>query len=46
MLQGANRPDAITRAIQGNVGGMGALNGRLTATDIADIAAYLASPGI
>jgi cytochrome c553 len=51
---GANNPAVITSAINGNVGGMGAFKtaamaatgAALTATDIADIAAYIGNPTV
>lgn len=43
VLAGANNAAAIQSAINGNVGGMGTFS-RLTSQDLADIAAYLATP--
>ncbi len=44
ILKGANNPNLITSAINGNVGGMGVYKTTLTATQIADIAAFIANP--
>jgi len=47
VLSGANRPDRIANAIANNTGGMGLLRSRnFTQAELADIAAYLANPGI
>jgi mono/diheme cytochrome c family protein len=46
VLNGANDPGQISNAIASNRGGMGALSGKLTSAQLADIAAYLANPGI
>ncbi|MEZ5727134.1 MAG: cytochrome c [Burkholderiaceae bacterium] len=46
VLRGASNPNQIASAINGNTGGMGALKGKFTSADLADIAAYLANPGI
>lgn len=42
----ANADVVLASAIQNNVGGMGALQGRYTQQQILDITAYLATPGI
>lgn len=45
ILKGANSPATIQNAINNDTGGMGIYqNNVLTATDVADIAAYLANP--
>lgn len=46
ILSAANADVVLASAIQNNVGGMGALQGRYTQQQIVDIAAYLATPGI
>lgn len=46
ILKGANSPSTIQNAINGDTGGMGIYRGVLTATDVADIAAYIANPGV
>ncbi|MEZ4364668.1 MAG: cytochrome c [Kofleriaceae bacterium] len=46
VLKGANDASQIQQAITRNTGGMGVLNGRLSAAELADIAAYLATPNI
>jgi trimeric autotransporter adhesin len=46
VLSGANNPSRIASAISGDTGGMGVLAGRFTAAQLADIAAYLATPNI
>jgi mono/diheme cytochrome c family protein len=46
ILSAANADVVLTSAIQNNVGGMGALQGRYTQQQILDITAYLATPGI
>jgi mono/diheme cytochrome c family protein len=46
ILNGANNATLITSAINGNVGGMGFLSATITATKAADLAAFLATPGI
>jgi mono/diheme cytochrome c family protein len=46
VLNGANNPNRIASAIAGNAGGMGVLSGKLTAAQLQDIAAYLATPNI
>lgn len=46
VLNGANKPNTILSAINGNTGGMGMYSGKLTTQQLADIAAYLATPGI
>jgi Abnormal spindle-like microcephaly-assoc'd, ASPM-SPD-2-Hydin len=43
---GANNAALITSAINGNTGGMGTLRNKWSATDITDIALYLANPGV
>jgi thiol-disulfide isomerase/thioredoxin len=43
---GANNAALITSAINGNTGGMGTLRNKWTATDITDIALYIANPGV
>lgn len=45
VLAGANSPAVIQNAITSNLGGMGQFSG-LTSQDLADIAAYLATPTI
>ena len=45
VLAGANSPSTIQAAISGNMGGMGGLSS-LTSQNLADIAAYLATPNI
>ena len=45
VLAGANSPSVIQGAIAGNLGGMGMFSG-LSSQDVADIAAYLATPKI
>ena len=45
VLAGANSPSVIKAAITGNLGGMGMFAG-LSSQDLADIAAYLATPTI
>lgn len=45
VLAGANSPAVTQSAISGNLGGMGMFSG-LTSQDLADIAAYLATPTI
>jgi len=45
VLAGAGNPNLIASAIASNTGGMGGLTG-LTAAQLADIAAYLATPNI
>ena len=45
VLAGANSPTVIQSAITGNLGGMSQFSG-LTSQDLADIAAYLATPTI
>lgn len=45
VLAGANNPSVIQNAISSNFGGMGQFSG-LTSQDLADIAAYLATPTI
>jgi hypothetical protein len=46
VLNGANNPTLIGQAIANNVGNMGTLRGVFTASQLADIAAYLAQPGL
>lgn len=46
ILLGANNATLITQAINSNVGGMGIYKSKLTTTDIANIAAYLANPSV
>lgn len=46
ILSAANADVVLASAIQNNVGGMGALQGRYTPQQILDITAYLATPGI
>ena len=45
VMSGANSASKIQRAIDRDKGGMGVLSG-LSATDVADIAAYLGNPGV
>jgi mono/diheme cytochrome c family protein len=46
VLKGANSSSTILNAIANDVGGMSFLKGTIGATQAADIAAYLATPGI
>lgn len=46
ILKGANSPTTITNAINNNIGGMSFLKGMLSTQNVADIAAYLATPKI
>lgn len=46
ILKGANSAITIQNAITNNVGGMGFLSSTIKATQAADLAAYLATPGI
>jgi mono/diheme cytochrome c family protein len=46
VLAGANNPSAIAEAIASDAGGMSLLAGKLTPAQLADIAAYLATPNI
>ena len=46
VLNGANNPSIIQNAINSGSGGMGMYSGKLTARQISDIAAYLATPNI
>jgi mono/diheme cytochrome c family protein len=46
ILNGANNATRITNAINSNTGGMGGLSATVGATQAADIAAFLATPGI
>jgi mono/diheme cytochrome c family protein len=46
ILNGANSAGTITGAISRNTGGMGFLSATIGATQAADLAAYLATPGI
>lgn len=47
ILRGANSPSTIQNAINGDTGGMGIYrNNVLTATDVADIAAYIGNPNV
>ena len=46
ILNGANNPTRIQSAINSNTGGMGIYRTTLTATDVADIAAYLGNPTV
>lgn len=46
VLNGANNPTRILSAISGNTGGMNMYSGKLTTQNLADIAAYLATPNI
>ncbi|WP_161784324.1 choice-of-anchor D domain-containing protein [Aquabacterium sp. NJ1] len=43
ILNGANNPGAIQTAIDNNVGGMGEFKGKFTSSEVADMAAYLAT---
>ena len=45
VLKGANSPSTISNAIS-SVGGMSSFIGKFTAQNLADLAAYLATPGI
>jgi mono/diheme cytochrome c family protein len=42
--KGANNPNAITGAINANLGGMGQFRGAFSATELENIAAYIATP--
>jgi hypothetical protein len=44
--KGANNPSVIQRAIDRDTGGMGILQGKLTSTDLEDLAAYIANPNV
>ena len=44
IINGANNPTLIQSAISGNTGGMGIFSGKFTATDLDNIAAYIATP--
>jgi mono/diheme cytochrome c family protein len=44
ITNGANNPTLIQSAINGNTGGMGVFKNAFTATDLANIAAYIATP--
>jgi mono/diheme cytochrome c family protein len=46
LLTAAGNPQALSAAITNNVGFMGMLTGKYSTQQIADIAAYLATPGI
>ena len=46
VLNGANNPTLIARAISSNTGNMGTLSGVFTSPQLADIAAYLAQPNL
>jgi len=46
VLNGANNPTRILSAISGNTGGMNMYSGKFTTQNLADIAAYLATPSI
>lgn len=46
VLNGANNPTRILSAISGNTGGMKMYSGKFTTQNLADIAAYLATPSI
>ena len=46
ILNGANAPSVTAAAISSNKGGMGMYSGKFTAANLADMAAYLATPGI
>ncbi len=46
ILNGANAPSVISGAISANKGGMSMYAGKFTTANLADIAAYLATPGI
>ena len=46
VLNGANAPTTILKAISNNTGGMGVLKTRIGTSQAADLAAYLATPGI
>jgi hypothetical protein len=46
VLKGANSPSAILSAINNNVGGMGFLKSTIATQQAADLAAFLATPGI
>ncbi|MGI9134772.1 MAG: c-type cytochrome, partial [Rhodoferax sp.] len=46
ILNGANAPSVILNAITKNMGGMGGLASIINAQEAADLAAYLANPGI
>lgn len=43
----ANKPEVISAAFAANLGGMGSLyNGRLSSSEIADLAAFIGNPGV
>lgn len=47
ILAAANKPDVISGAFAANLGGMGTLfNGRFTAAEIADLAAFIGNPNV
>jgi hypothetical protein len=47
ILRGANAPSVISAAIAANRGGMGTLyNGRFSAAELADLAAFIGDPGV
>jgi len=46
ILKGANSSATIESAISRNIGGMGFLSATIGAAQAADLAAYLATPGI
>ncbi len=46
VLNGANKPNVIAGAISNNTGQMGSLRGVFTSSQLADIAAYLATPNL
>jgi D-mannonate dehydratase len=46
VLRGASSANTILNAINSNAGGMGLLKGAYTTSQLNDIAAYLATPGI
>jgi uncharacterized protein (TIGR03382 family) len=47
ILNGANNPGVISSAFTNNTGGMGALyNGRFTAAEVADLAAFIGNPNV
>ncbi|MBV5299336.1 MAG: cytochrome c [Rhodoferax sp.] len=46
VLRGANSANTILNAINNNTGGMGLLKGAYTTSQLNDMAAYLATPGI
>jgi mono/diheme cytochrome c family protein len=46
VLNGANSPNTILKAISSNAGGMGMYSGKLSTQQLSDLATYLATPNI